>query len=96
MNLDQLNKVILSRISSSSAQSYTAELIASGLDRIVQKVGEEGVEVVIAAKNEDEAAFVGEIADLYYHSLVLLAKKEVSLQKIWNELERRNAKETDE
>ena len=96
MNLDQLNKVILSRISSGSAQSYTAELVASGLDRIAQKVGEEGVEVVIAAKNDDEAAFVGEIADLYYHSLVLLAKKEVSLQKVWNELERRNANETDE
>jgi phosphoribosyl-ATP pyrophosphohydrolase len=95
MNIDDLNKIIASRITSGKDGSYTVKLFNDGLDRIAQKVGEEGVEVVIAAKNNDEAAFVGEVADLYYHTLVLLAKKEVSLQKVWRELERRNASTND-
>ena len=74
--------------------SYTAKLFAGGVDRIAKKIGEEATEVVIAAKNADRAELVWESADLFYHALVLLAERGVSLDEVGAELSRR-AKPTD-
>jgi phosphoribosyl-AMP cyclohydrolase / phosphoribosyl-ATP pyrophosphohydrolase len=71
--------------------SYTAKLFAGGVDRIGKKIGEEATEVVIAAKNADPAELVWETSDLLYHTLVLLAERDVSLDAIGDELARRAA-----
>ncbi len=91
-DLRQLENIILSRKNNPSPTSYTSSLFAAGIDRMAQKVGEEGVETVIAAKNEDEAAFLGEMADLFFHSLVLLAAKGKSLQDVADVLQERHEK----
>lgn len=69
--------------------SYTASLFKEGIDAIVQKVGEEATEVVIAGKNKSKQRLVEESSDLLYHLSVLLISKGVSLQQIYNELYKR-------
>lgn len=69
--------------------SYTASLFTKGLNEIIKKVGEESVEVIIAAKSETKKRLIEESSDLIYHLLVLLAEKEVSLDQVIAELERR-------
>jgi len=69
--------------------SYTAKLFAGGVDRIGKKIGEEATEVVIAAKNTDRSELIWETADLLYHTLVLLAEREISLDEVGAELTRR-------
>jgi phosphoribosyl-ATP pyrophosphohydrolase/phosphoribosyl-AMP cyclohydrolase len=71
--------------------SYTAKLFAGGVDRIGKKIGEEATEVVIAAKNPDRAELIWETADLLFHTLVLLAQREISLDEVGAELARRAA-----
>ena len=71
--------------------SYTAKLFAGGVDRIGKKIGEEATEVVIASKNENKAELIWEMSDLLYHSLVLLAARQVTLDEIGDELARRAA-----
>jgi phosphoribosyl-ATP pyrophosphohydrolase/phosphoribosyl-AMP cyclohydrolase len=71
--------------------SYTAKLFAGGVDRIGKKIGEEATEVVIAAKNEDRGELIWETADLLYHTLVLLAERDISLDEVGAELTRRAA-----
>ena len=71
--LKTLEAVIAERQASPKPGSYTNELLAAGLPRIAQKVGEEGVETVVAALAQDDAALLGEVADLMYHLTVLLA-----------------------
>ncbi len=88
----ELEDVISLRATASAESSYTRRLLDEGLDRMIQKVGEEAVELVIAAKNEDDTAFVGEAADLIFHLLVLLHKKDVTLQQISMVLEQRHEK----
>lgn len=92
MTITELYKIIINRKNSGENQSYTSSLFNEGTDRIIQKVGEESVEVVIAAKNDDRDEFVGEVADLYYHLLVLLAAKDITLEDIETKLEERHAK----
>lgn len=90
--LADLGRVIHARAHNNAdgaAPSYTAKLLQAGLDRVAQKVGEEAVETVIAAKNEDPQRLVSEAADLIYHLLVLLEAKNLSLTDVTNELERR-------
>jgi phosphoribosyl-ATP pyrophosphohydrolase/phosphoribosyl-AMP cyclohydrolase len=70
--------------------SYTTKLFAKGIDRIAQKVGEEGVEVVIAAKNNDPQALRGEAADLLFHLLVLLQEKKIPLADVIETLRERH------
>ncbi|MDX1478679.1 MAG: bifunctional phosphoribosyl-AMP cyclohydrolase/phosphoribosyl-ATP diphosphatase HisIE [Saprospiraceae bacterium] len=72
------------------ATSYTARLFASGLNRIAQKVGEEATELIIEAKDDDRIRFTEEAADLLFHLLVLLAKKQVSLREVEAVLENRH------
>lgn len=69
--------------------SYTAKLLRGGVDRIGKKIGEEATEVVIAAKNNDANELTYELADLFYHSLVLLEHQGVALDAVWEELRRR-------
>ena len=70
-------------------QSYVASLYADGQDAILKKVGEEAIEVVIAASNADRQALINEIADLWFHTLVLLAANELGPQPVLDELGRR-------
>ncbi len=80
--LDLLFAVIRDRQQTLPENSYTAHLFRKGIDRIVQKVGEEAVEVVIAGKNRDRDEVINESADLVYHLLVLLAECGVGLDEI--------------
>lgn len=81
--LNQLTKVIDSRFQNPDTQSsYVAKLIAGGIDRMAQKVGEEAVETAIASKNDDLKAFEGEAADLLFHLMVLLRAKGSSLTRL--------------
>ena len=72
--------------------SYVASLYRDGLDKILKKVGEEATETVIAAKSGDRAALVHELADLWFHSLVLMAAKDVPLSELTAELARRRGR----
>jgi phosphoribosyl-ATP pyrophosphohydrolase/phosphoribosyl-AMP cyclohydrolase len=80
--LFELEKIILERKEKPSDESYTAKLFQKGLNKIAQKVGEEAVELVIEAKDNDRELFKGEAADLLFHLLVLLAEKEVPLKEV--------------
>ncbi len=71
------------------ADSYTARLLAAGEDEIVKKVGEEAVEVILAAKGQGDARLVEESADLVYHLLVLLLSRGLSWADVEAELDRR-------
>lgn len=88
--LRYLEKVIDQRYHNPSDQSYTSSLFKKGLDKIVQKVGEEAVEVVIAAKNEEKDLLLGELADLTYHLLVLLRAKNIQFSEVLKLLEDRH------
>jgi len=87
--LEVLQQIIESRRVASAETSYTAKLFASGTSRIAQKVGEEGVEVAIAAVQGDRPRLTAESADLLYHLLVLLRDQDLSLQDVVHELEQR-------
>jgi phosphoribosyl-AMP cyclohydrolase / phosphoribosyl-ATP pyrophosphohydrolase len=88
--LAELAATIDQRVTALPAGSYVASLIAKGLPRIAQKVGEEGVETVIAALGDDPAALVGEAADLVFHLMVLLRVKDRSLAEVVALLETRH------
>lgn len=90
--LSQLEHVIADRVEQQPEGSYTAKLWAAGTKRIAQKVGEEGVEVALAATAGDAKELVSEAADLLFHLALLLRKRELSLQDVVAELERRHTK----
>jgi len=90
--LIELERIIAQRIAANTAGSYTARLHASGVRRIAQKVGEEGLEVALASCLEDDAALVGECADLLYHLLVLLRSRSLSLERVVDALRERHSK----
>mgnify|MGYP000992580932 FL=1 len=92
MTIRELYKIIESRRNSDESTSYTKQLLDRGLDRIIQKVGEESVEVVIAAKNDENDEFIGEVADLVYHLLVLLVAKDIKITDIERRLQERHDK----
>jgi phosphoribosyl-ATP pyrophosphohydrolase/phosphoribosyl-AMP cyclohydrolase len=77
-----LDKTILERINTPDAKSYTNELLSRGINKVAQKVGEEAVEVVIAALAESTQEYLGEMTDLVYHMLVLLHAKDLSLAEL--------------
>lgn len=78
--LEDLDRLIRSRLRSAPKDSYTGRLLAEGLDRILRKVGEEATELVVAAKNRNAQRLNEEAADLLYHLLVLLAERGVGLE----------------
>ncbi len=87
--LSTLSTLIEMRKDKRPEQSYTTTLFDSGLDRIAQKLGEEAVEMVIAAKNSDDDSFLGESADLLFHFLVLCAEKNISYDAVIDTLRER-------
>lgn len=92
MSIQWLFDVIRSRRENPSADSYTSQLLRGGLPRIAQKVGEEAAETVVAALAQDDQRLVEEVADLTYHTLVLLAARNLSPDDVQAELERRHKK----
>ncbi len=88
--LAHLENIIHDRKNTPSAKSYTSELFAKGINKIAQKVGEEAVELVIEAKDNNKELFIGEAADLLYHYLVLLAAKDLTLADVVKKLEKRH------
>ncbi len=91
--LSRLARTIAQRAAERPKGSYTAELLAQGIGKASQKVGEEAVEVVVAANSEDGERLASEAADLLYHLLVLLQARGVPLDAVWKELERREKRE---
>lgn len=89
--LGRLEGIIEQRIAENPEGSYTARLFAKGRRRIAQKVGEEGVEVALAAVAEGDDKVVSESADLLYHLLVLLKSRGMTLARVVTELESRHA-----
>lgn len=87
-----LAKTIKERKGQSSESSYTASLFNKGINKVAQKVGEEAVELVIEAKDDNKDLFMGEAADLLYHYLVLLEAKDYSLAEVVKVLEGRHKK----
>ena len=92
MTIRELYEIIESRRNSDEDMSYTRQLFDRGLDRIIQKFGEESVEVVIAAKNDENDKFIGEVVDLVYHLLVLLVAKDINITDIERYLQERHDK----
>jgi phosphoribosyl-ATP pyrophosphohydrolase len=92
MTIDELYEIICERRDHPTAASYTARLFAQGQDEIIKKVGEEAVEVVLAAKGQGRQRLIEEMADLTYHALVLLAASGLTPADIAAELQKRHAK----
>ena len=87
--LSELETIITDRKNKPTDKSYVASLFAKGINKIAQKVGEEAVEVVIEAKDNDESLFLNESADLVFHLLILLQAKGYKLQDVVDVLEAR-------
>ncbi len=87
--LVQLAEVLEARKGAAADSSYVASLYAKGLDSILKKVGEEATETVIAAKGDDKTQLVYEVADLWFHTLVLLAHQGLGPDDVLDELARR-------
>jgi phosphoribosyl-AMP cyclohydrolase / phosphoribosyl-ATP pyrophosphohydrolase len=94
--LSRLARTIAQRAADRPQGSYTAQLLAAGTSKASQKVGEEAVEVVVAANSEDDQRLASEAADLLYHLLVLLQSRGVPLDAVLQELERREKREGSE
>ena len=90
--INELYDVILSRKESPIENSYTCYLFEKGIDKILKKVGEECSEVIIAAKNGKNDETVGEISDLFYHVLVLMAEQGITTQEVFDVLDERAKK----
>lgn len=90
--LSYLERFIDKRSKDSIEDSYTARLLSRGTNKVAQKVGEEGVEVVIAALAETKEDFLGECADLFYHTLVLLKDQKIDLAEVMEVLQKRHSK----
>ena len=88
--LDVLEAVIADRRRNPVAGSYTCELLASGRGKVAQKVGEEAVEVVIAALSQGRDDQLDELADLVYHTLVLMSELDISLDDLRRRLGERH------
>jgi phosphoribosyl-ATP pyrophosphohydrolase/phosphoribosyl-AMP cyclohydrolase len=88
--LDTLEAVIRDRLASDAPESYTARLAAAGTAKVAQKLGEEGVELALAAVAEDWGRVRDEAADLLYHLLVLLAVRGITLEEVVATLEARH------
>lgn len=90
--IDQLRAIIKDRKNNPSDKSYTASLFAKGINKVAQKVGEEAVEIVIEAKDDNKELFLGEAADLLFHYLVLLEAKGYELDEVMEVLIKRHNK----
>lgn len=89
--LDYLFKLVKSRKVELPENSYTTKLFLQGSNRIIQKVGEEAIETVIAAKNNDKAEIINEVSDLIFHLFVMLADQEIEFSEIIANLQKRHS-----
>lgn len=87
--LQRLSELLEARKNADPDTSYVAKLYAKGMDSILKKVGEESAETIIAAKNGEASQIIYETADLWFHTLIMLAKAGLGPQDILNELARR-------
>lgn len=90
--MQRLYSVVLDRKANPQEGSYTCYLFDKGLDKILKKVGEECSETIIAAKNGAKEETVGEISDLIYHLMVMMAQENIPLDDVMAELDRRSQK----
>ncbi len=90
--LDELETIIKDRKDNPSDNSYTSSLFSKGINKVAQKVGEEAVELVIEAKDDDKDLFLNEAADLMYHYLILLVAKGFGINDVIDVLAVRNGK----
>lgn len=88
---EKLYETIIDRKKTLISNSYTVKLFLSGEDIILRKIGEECIEVILSAKSETKERLTEEVADIFYHLLVLLVEKDISLQEIYLELKRRES-----
>ncbi|MEY3298562.1 MAG: Histidine biosynthesis bifunctional protein HisIE [Cyanobacteriota bacterium] len=87
--LSQVFGVICERRDNPHPDSYTCKLLAGGDNKILKKIGEEAAEVVMACKDDDPTAIAGEVADLFYHTLVALAHHGVDIKDVYRKLQER-------
>ena len=92
MILDDLYSIILSRKNNPSEDSYVSSLFAKGKDEILKKIGEEAIEVIIASKAMDRKQLTSELADLWFHCMVLMTEDGLTHADILKELESRFGK----
>lgn len=85
----EVYEIVRERKRASRKESYTATLFSKGLNAILKKIGEEAVEVAVAASSGSRKQVIHEVADLIFHLLVLLAYKDIHVSEIFSELERR-------
>ncbi len=90
--LNELETIIRDRQANPTAGSYTSSLFSAGVNRMAQKVGEVATEVIVAALGQGRPEQVGELADLFYHTLVLMAQLGISLDDVRAELARRHGR----
>jgi phosphoribosyl-ATP pyrophosphohydrolase/phosphoribosyl-AMP cyclohydrolase len=88
--LPELEAIVAQRILDRTPGSYTVKLLDAGIRRIAQKVGEEGLELALAAVVQSDREIIGEAADLLYHTVLLLKAKGLSLSDVSEELQRRH------
>ena len=79
--LNKLEKILEDRKTANADESYVSSLYVKGLDEILKKIGEESAEVIIAAKDDDQNKIIYEVADLWFHTLVLLRHKDIEIDK---------------
>lgn len=90
--LESLARIIAERARAGGERSYTRKLLDGGAEKCAKKLGEEAMETALAAVSGDKQAVVAESADLLYHLLVVLEAREISLNEVYAELERRTAR----
>lgn len=90
--LYELEAIIAERKANPKAGSYTNSLFDEGVNKIAQKVGEEATEVIVAALGQGREEQVGELSDLFYHTLVLMAQLGITLEDVSAELAKRHAR----
>ena len=87
--LEEIYKLILARKKARPTGSYVASLMEGGLEKIARKIGEESLEVILASQGDAKKPLVNELADLWFHSLVLLGYKETAPEEVWKVLQER-------
>lgn len=90
--IHDLEQIILDRKANPTEGSYTNKLFTKGRNKIAQKVGEEATEVIVAALGQGREEQIGELSDLFYHTLVLMADLDLTLADVESELARRHQK----